>query len=124
MLTFPAPTSSPTPSTQIPELLEATCWGVRGLNTGWGLADLVPPCSSLPRCRVCSRSLNLLSLCFHICTVSRWPTRPQDRCEELRCLPHPVPTSRGSVGSWGCGPSSLRFSPEAASGPRSLDFPR
>ena len=36
MLTFPAPTSSPTPSAQIPELLEATCWGFRGLNTGWG----------------------------------------------------------------------------------------
>lgn len=36
MRTFPQPTSSPTPSTQIPELLEATCWGFRGLNTGWG----------------------------------------------------------------------------------------
>lgn len=56
--------------------------------------------------------------------MSRRPTRPQDPCEELSCLPHPVLTSRGSLRSPGCGPLSLRFSPEAASGPRSLNFPR
>lgn len=115
----------PTP-TQTPELPEAMYWRRRRLNTGsggWSPQTCGPASSSLPSRVVFSRSLNLLSLSFHICTVGIRQILPQDPCKELRrwCLPHRLLASRQSRRSSGFGPWPLNFSPEAALGPETVE---